>query len=126
MNKLITISQLAKLLNLVDSETNKPINYILRYWEKEFKIIRPKKINNRRYYSFKQVEIIKFIKFLLKDKGMTISGVKKIINSNIKKLDDYNLNSLEADYHKKKIKLKSKLILSKLNELRKNGKKNTS
>ena len=126
MNKLITISQLSKLLNLVDSETNKPTNYILRYWEKEFKIIRPKKINNRRYYSFKQVEIIKFIKFLLKDKGMTISGVKKIINSNMKKLDDYNLNSLEADYRKKKIKLKSKLILSKLNELKKNGKKNTS
>ena len=66
MNKLITISQLSKLLNLVDSETNKPTNYILRYWEKEFKIIRPKKINNRRYYSFKQVEIIKLIKLLMK------------------------------------------------------------
>ena len=53
------------------------LNHILRYWEKEFKEIKPKKINNRRYYSLKQVEIIKMIKFLLKNKGMTISGVKK-------------------------------------------------
>ena len=60
----------------------------MRYWEKEFKEINPKKINNRRYYSSKQVEIIKMIKFLLKNKGMTISGVKKLLNSNINKLDD--------------------------------------
>ena len=76
MSKLITISQLSKILKLVDPISKRPLNHILRYWEKEFKQIKPKKINNRRYYSSKQVEIIKIIKFLLKNKGMTITGVK--------------------------------------------------
>ena len=126
MTKLINISQLSKLLDLVNPKTNKPSNYILRYWEKEFKKIREKKINNRRYYSLKQVKIIRLIKFLLKNKGMTISGARKIVNSNMKKLDDYNLNSLEADYYKEEIKLKSKLLLDKLKKIKSNGKKNTS
>ena len=47
MNKFISISELSKTLNLVDPITKKPLNHILRYWEKEFKIIKPKKINNR-------------------------------------------------------------------------------
>ena len=78
MVKLINISQLASLLNLVNSKTKKPSNYILRYWEKEFKQIKPTILKNRRYYSDKQIDIIKLIKFLLKDKGMTIKGVKNI------------------------------------------------
>ena len=76
MNKLVGISEVAKLINLVDPVTKKPQNYVLRYWEQKFKEIRPKKINNRRYYSPKQVEVIKLIKFLLKNKGMTISVFK--------------------------------------------------
>ena len=89
MNKLIKISELSKMLNLVDPMTKKPLNHILRYWEREFKEIKPKKINNIRYYSSKQVEIIKMIKFLLKSKGMTILGVKNLLNTNINKLDDH-------------------------------------
>ncbi len=54
MSKLINISELCKLLNLIDPKTKKPLNYILRYWEKEFPQIKPKKINNRRYYSKKK------------------------------------------------------------------------
>ena len=63
MKKLINISQLAIALKLVDPKSNKPLNYILRYWEKEFKQIRPKIINKRRYYSEDQVEIFKKINF---------------------------------------------------------------
>ena len=48
MSKLINISELSKMLNLIDPKTKKPLNHVLRYWEKEFKEIRPKKINNRR------------------------------------------------------------------------------
>ena len=77
MNTYVNISQLSKMLILINPETKKPLNDVLRYWEKEFKSIRPKKINNRRYYSSKQVEIIKLIKFLLKNKGMSIHGAKK-------------------------------------------------
>ena len=126
MNKLIGISEMSKILNLTDPITKRPLNHILRYWEKEFKEIKPKKINNRRYYSFKQVELIKTIKFLLRDKGMTISGVKILINSNINKLDDRDNNSLKADYFKSLLKLKSRSLLEKINKLKSYGKKNTS
>ena len=104
MDKLISISELSKKLNLVDPLTKKPLNHTLRYWEREFKEIKPKKINNRRYYNSKQVEIIKMINFLIKNKGMTISGVKKLINSNTNKLDDTDNYSLKADYYKNSIK----------------------
>ena len=57
MNKLFSITEASKLLNLINPITKKPLNHILRYWEKEFKQIVPRKINNRRYYSYKQIEI---------------------------------------------------------------------
>jgi DNA-binding transcriptional MerR regulator len=126
MNKLLNISELSKILNLVDPKTKRPLNHILRYWEKEFKQIKPKKINNRRYYSPKQVNIIKMIKFLIKNKGITISGVKSIINLNTNKLDDYNSHSLKADYYKNTLKTKSKKLLEKINRLKNYGKKNSS
>ena len=125
MSKLITISELSKKLGLIKSNKNKSSNYILRYWEKEFKEIRPKLINKRRYYSSEQVSVIKFIKTLLKDNGMTIKGVKKILSLN-KKLDYNELHGLSADYYKKNIKEKSKIILDKIKKLKKTyGKKNT-
>ena len=119
MSKLINISQLANLLNLVNSKTKKPSNHILRYWEKEFKQIKPVILKNRRYYSEKQINIIKLIKFLLKDKGMTINGVKNVLKSDINSLDDYNSYSLKADYLKENIKTKSKNILEKIKKLKK-------
>jgi DNA-binding transcriptional MerR regulator len=121
MEKLINISQLCKLLNLVNSKNKKPSNYILRFWEKEFKQIKPTIIRNRRYYSEKQISIIKLIKFLLKEKGMTINGVKNILKSNINSLDDYDSFALKADYHKKNIKIKSKIILDKIKKIKKYG-----
>ena len=125
MNKLFNISEVSRSLNLIDPVTRKPQNHILRYWEKQFKEIKPKKINNRRYYSPQQVEIIKMIKFLLKNSGMTIIGVKNLLNLNINKLDDRNNHSLKADYYKKLIRIKSKTLLEKINKLKNYGKKNT-
>ena len=125
MGRLFNISEVSKIIKLVDESNKKPLNYILRYWEKKFKQIRPKKINNRRYYTEQQVEIIKLIKFLLKSKGMTISGVKNLLNLNVNKLDDYNSDSLKADYYKLSLKLKSKKILEKIKKIKSYGKKNT-
>ena len=82
-------------------------------------------LKNRRYYSEKQINMIKLIKFLLKDKGMTINGVKNVLKSNINTLDDYDLYSLKADYYKKNIKDKSKIILDKIKKIKKYGKKNS-
>ena len=125
MQKLITISNLSRSLNLVDPKNKKPLNYILRYWEKEFKQIKPKIINNRRYYTSNQVKIIKLIHFLLKNKGLTIKGVKNILNSKINKLDDYDFHSLKADYNKKNIIDQSNKILNKIKKIKSYGKKNS-
>ncbi len=121
MERLINISELAKELKLVNLKNNKPQNYIIRFWEKEFKQIKPIILKNRRYYNQKQVELVKLINFLLKDKGLKINGVKKILKKNIKSLDDYNSDSLETSYKKEILKIKSKKILDKINKLKKNG-----
>ena len=113
------ISEVAELLGLIDPLTKKPLNHILRYWEKEFKQIKPVILKNRRYYSEKQINVIKLIKFLLKDKGMTINGVKNVLKSDINSLDDYNSYSLKADYLKENIKIKSKNILEKIKKIKK-------
>ena len=126
MKKLFTISEVSKILNLVHPHTKKPLNHILRYWEKEFNLIKPIKINKRRYYSSKQIEIIKMIKFLLKSKGMTILGAKSLISMDGNKLDDYDNHSLKTDYYKNSLKSKSKLLLDKIKRLKKYGKKNSS
>ena len=126
MEKLINISELAIELDLINPKNKKPLNYVLRYWEKQFSQIKPKIINKRRYYSKEQVEIFKLIKYFLKNQGLTINGVKNILNTKINKLDDYNYNSLKDSYLKNKFKTKSEKILSRLNKLKKYGKKNSS
>ena len=125
MKKLSTISKVCEILGLIDPKTNKPLNYILRYWEKEFKQIKPKIINRRRYYSFKDIEIIKNIKFYLKDQKMTIEGVKLILNTKGKKLDDFDRVVYRENY-KFFLKDKSKKLLSKIKSLKKYGKKISS
>ena len=83
-----TISEVAELLNLINEKTGKVSTHTLRFWEKEFKQIKPKIFaGNRRYYDTKTIEIIKKIKFLLKEKGMTIKGVKNQLLNDESKLD---------------------------------------
>ena len=110
--KLISISDLSKYLNLISSKTKKPKNHILRYWEKEFKQIKPKILaGNRRYYDVKTIEIIKNIKFLLKDKGMTIEGVKKQLDNDETDLDEtVNISINTKNILKTKLSKISKLI----------------
>ena len=81
VEKLINISKLAIELDLINPKNKKPLNYVLRYWEKQFSQIKPKIINKRRYYSKEQVEIFKLIKYFLKNQGLTINGVKNILNT---------------------------------------------
>ena len=78
--KLISISELAKNLDLKNKNSYKYSTHTLRFWEKEFRQIKPIKLSGRRYYTKKNVEIISLIKYLLKDQGLTIQGVKKILN----------------------------------------------
>ena len=85
-----TIGEVAKELGLVDRKSGKTQTHTLRYWETQFKQIKPSiKAGNRRYYSKDNFTILKKIKFLLKDKGLTIKGVKKVLASKqIDNLDD--------------------------------------
>ena len=117
----LDITELSKKLNLINKKTGKPATHILRFWEKEFKEIKPLILKgNRRYYDDKQIYRIKFIKYLLKNKGFTINGVKKILKENIN-IDEDIKSNVKRDYLKLNIKEKSKNILKKLNNLKKYG-----
>jgi len=113
-----TIGEIARELGLVDQKTGLIQTHTIRYWETQFKQIKPTiKAGKRRYYSPKDFETIKYIKYLLKEKGLTIIGVKKILNkSNFEKLDEdidlglYKQNLLNTKVIKKKIKNISKII----------------
>ena len=106
VKKLYKIGEVSKKLNLINPKNKKLNTHTIRFWENEFKQIKSKKINKVRYFSNEQIETIKFIKYLLKNKGLTINGVKNVLESNINKLDDYNSYSLKADYYKTKLKKK--------------------
>jgi len=117
----INISELSRELNLINKKTGKPANHILRFWEKEFKNIKPTILKGkRRYYDRKQVDRIKYIKHLLKDKGLTINGVKKILK-NKKNIDGTNANNIREDYLKNRIKNKTEDILKKLKRIKNYG-----
>ena len=116
-----TIGEVAEILEL-DAVGNKKNTHTIRYWESEFKQIKPFIINKRRHYDDKNVNLLKKIKFLLKDKGMTISGVKKQLNEDFFDIDANQNKTINA------LDLKEKL--NKINKLIKdlktsNGKKNS-
>ena len=117
----LNISELSIRLNLINKKTGKPLNHILRFWEKEFSEIKPVILKgNRRYYNQKQVDKIAYIKFLLRDKGLTIKGAKNILKG--KKInDETDKNNIEKDYFKMSIKNKSKNILKKIKGIKKHG-----
>ncbi|MBT91751.1 MAG: MerR family transcriptional regulator [Candidatus Pelagibacter bacterium] len=114
-----SIGEVAKLLNLVNKKNGKLNTHTIRFWEKEFNQIKPKIFSGkRRYYDNNTIEILKKVKFLLKDKGMTINGAKKqLINENSFDLDELTNSSINT----KKINLKSKI--KKISDLVKEIKK---
>ncbi|HIC28414.1 MAG TPA: MerR family transcriptional regulator [Rhodospirillales bacterium] len=113
-NAYKSIGEVAKLLNLVSQKTGKLNTHTIRFWEKEFRQIRPKIFSGkRRYYDNKTIEILKKIKFLLKERGMTINGVKKyLINKNSFDLDEFSNTSINSKNNnlKSQIEKISKLV----------------
>ena len=108
-----SIGEVAKILDLVNKKKGTLNTHTIRFWEKEFKQIKPKILNgNRRYYNVDTIEVIKKVQYPLKDQGMTINGVKKVLNtSKSLKLDELPNNSINTDYNiKNKIKKISNLI----------------
>ena len=118
---LLDISELCIKLDLINKKTGRPANHTIRFWEKEFSQIKPKILKgNRRYYDNKQIQLIKFIKYLLKDKALTIKGAKKILSSK-KNIDESNINNINKDFIKNNLKTKSKNILKRIKELKNYG-----
>ena len=109
-----TIGEVVKILGLKSKKGNTIPTHTIRFWEKEFKQIKPKILTgNRRYYDKKNIEILKKIHFLLKDQGMTINGVKKILNNNqTLKLDETLNKSIKTENLKNKIVKISNILKS--------------
>ena len=114
-----TIGEVAKILSLSSSQKKLISTHTIRFWEKNFKQIRPKIFNgNRRYYSLENIELLKKIHFLLKEKGMTINGVKKILsNKDSLKLDEISNQSIRTMNFKKKV-VKISNLLKNLKEVK--------
>jgi len=108
-----SIGEVAKILDLVNAKKGTLNTHTIRFWEKEFKQIKPKILNgNRRYYNNQTIEVLKKVKFLLKEQGMTINGVKKVLNSDKSlNLDELSNNSISANYNfRNKLKNISNLV----------------
>ena len=111
-NAYKTIGEVAKILNLKTNKKGELSTYIIRFWETQFKQIKPKILNsNRRYYDVKSINILKKVKFLLKEQGMTINGVKKILNGEDSlELDEMANNSIKAGNLRNKLVKISKIV----------------
>ncbi len=109
-SKYKTIGEVAEILELFNKRRGSLSTHTIRFWEKEFKQIKPKYFSgNRRYYDENSINVLKKIKYLLKDKGMTLNGVKKVLNSNDSDIDElYNTSINQKNIIKSKlIKIKN-------------------
>ena len=113
-----TIGEVAKKLGLIDKKTGHLQTHTIRYWETQFKQIKPTIMaGRRRYYSSKNIKILILIKSLLKEKGLTINGVKKLLEEkNFESIDDsvnfgvYKPTNKSTKVIKDKLKNISKII----------------
>ena len=114
-NAYKSIGEVAKILNLINKKNGSLNTHTIRFWEKEFKKINPIILTGRRrYYDQKSIEVLKKIKFLLKNQGMTIKGAKRLLESSDSfNLDDSSNKSINVG--KKSLVLKKKI--SKISKL---------
>ena len=116
--KYKSIGEVAKILNLIDKKTGKLSTHTIRFWEKQFKQIKPNIFSgNRRYYDDQTVQLLKKIKYLLKDKGMTIKGVKNQLQDQNSELDE----SYNKTINNQIIKTKVRKIANLLKGIKNNG-----
>jgi DNA-binding transcriptional MerR regulator len=111
-NAYKTIGEVAKILQLKSKKKGVLPTHTIRFWETQFKQIKPKILNaNRRYYDEGTINLLKKVKFLLKDQGMTINGVKKVLKGEESlDLDEMANNSIKADNLRNKLNKISNII----------------
>ena len=114
-----SIGEVAKILNLINKKKGTLNTHTIRFWEKEFKQVKPKILSgNRRYYNHQTIETLKKVQFLLKEQGMTINGARKLLNSKGSlELDELTNKSISGDNNRIKSKLKK--IINIVKEIKK-------
>ena len=114
-----TIGEVAKIIGLKSKKGQLLPTHTIRFWEKQFKQVKPMILNgNRRYYDKKNIELLKKIHFLLKEQGMTINGAKKLLNNKESlKLDEMSNQSIKSKVIKRKL-LKISNLIKNLNKLK--------
>jgi DNA-binding transcriptional MerR regulator len=89
--------------------------HILRYWEKQFKLLKPgRSIGGQRSYRKKDIEIILLIRKLLYEDKFTINGAK----TRLKELKKKNEHQMEINFKELDIKDKINKLRKKLNDLK--------
>ena len=117
-----TIGEVAQEIGLINKKNKKLNTHTLRFWEKHFKQIKPKVLaGNRRYYSNKDIEYLKLIYKLLKNKGFTINGAKKALNDPSLKLDDHSTSSVNKKNLKNSLSLKARNIKNIIKKIKSNN-----
>ena len=86
-NSYFTISKTSEIIGVQ--------SHVLRFWEKKFSYIKPKKNSSgRRFYSSNDIDTLLMIKKLLYEDGFTIKGAMSVIDKrnqrNINIIDDAN------------------------------------
>ena len=119
INSYKTIGEVVKILGLKSKKGNSVPTHTIRFWEKEFKQIKPIILNgSRRYYDEKSINILKKVHFLLKEEGMTIKGVKRLLkDKDSLKLDEIPNHSINANILKNKL-VKISNIIKKLKTIK--------
>ena len=115
-----SIGEVAKILDLVNKKKGTLNTHTIRFWEKEFKQIKPKILKgNRRYYNIDTIEVLRKVQYLLKGQGMTINGAKKVLNADKSlKLDELPNNSINANYNIKNKLTKISNLVKQLKKLK--------
>jgi len=79
--KYFTIGEVAELLDVATS--------LIRFWESEFDIIKPKKNRKgNRQFTKEDIENVKLIYHLVKERGYTLQGAKDLLKSNPSSVKD--------------------------------------
>ena len=107
-NSFFTISKTAEIIGVQ--------SHVLRFWEKKFSSINPKKsLSGRRFYSSNDIETLLKIKKLLYEDGFTIKGAVSIVDKN----NQQNLRNID-DSKNMKLNKSINLIQQGLDLIKKN------
>lgn len=83
-----TISEVANMFNVNAS--------LIRFWEKEFEVLKPRKNNKgNRLYTKKDIENLRVIYHLVKEKGFTLQGAKEKLKERPADAQSKNLEAIE-------------------------------